>query len=907
MGGASSLAGRFQERSVLTGLIKGGGVLVLSGEPGSGKTTLLDWAAANARTAGRRVVSCHPAALESSIALSALSGFLVDLDADIAEMPDEERTTLRNVADGSSRVDRSDTRQAVTSLLGHMGDKQPLLFIIDDLQWIDEVSSEILAYAIRRTLRSHAVLASFRTGAAPALADALVRLPGAESLPLGPMSEIELADVAAQMLGGPVPACLTVSRLAQGSPLRARELARLCRSNPAAILQLQHIATDVNPFRISVQDWPIDRLQVLFAGLHLRDGRVDILNNIFGRDKVSTVLADPQVRLLTNVDGRSLTACHALFVDAVSASIPLSLRSHTHAMIVDHVDDPVEKARHLSLSDAPVSIATAERILEGSKFAHDLGSTVLAHQLASRVPDFLPAQAHEQRSRSQLWLAHMEYRENEDAAAARRLTELVDSLPASPTRTDAQLILANIEAWSLDVTKGVDRYLSVMGDEAANAAQRATAATHLAILSLGGGSAEDAYQLAEHSVELASPIEGQLLAEAEAILVAASFFTGRGPRLDLLDQALKREDLRQPLSLQGPPLQWAPFIWVWCGDGRAEQGFVDRRRFLSGLGYASALSLSLSLETRLLLESGHRDDAEGLVRRSREFAEFEHGIVDAMVSIAEARLRIHLGGDDAKAFAELDHADDYLDTMAFGFGWIESATVRMAALVRTDLPEAVRFGLHAFDRHWARGIVEPAVIPGISDLIEALVVIQHSRQHEVLGLFDQLPDGRNDFRRLRQWRDACVEANQGERSTVLLLVSFAEARVAAGDRFWAARAFLHAGRCERRKGRRKDARAFATHAVALFRAIDAGAWVEAAELELSRVEPRTPMVGTLTNNEQQVAGLVSQGMTNKQVAAKLFVSEKTVEAVLSAAYRKLGIARRGQLANALREHGYPPE
>ena len=906
MDGAPSLAGRLVERSVLTELVNDGGVVVMSGEPGSGKTTLLQWAGARATATGRRVVACRPAALEASISLSALSDLLTELTEDIAEMSTGERDTLRAVADGATRVDRSDARQAVTSLFAHIGEKQPLLVVIDDLQWIDDVSSEVLAYAIRRAVRGHAVVASFRTASSPALADALVRLQSARSLPLGPMSELELAEVAARMLGGPVPACLTISRLAGGSPLRATELARICRFNPEAILHLHHIATDVNPFRMSVKDWSTETLQILFAGLHLRDGRIDVLHEIFGTEAVSAVLREPRVRLLTNVNGRTLTAGHPLFVDAVSASLPLSLRSHTHAMIVDHVDDPVERARHLSLSDAPASLQAADQIMEGSRLAHDRGSTDLAHQLASRVADFLPSDAIDEQSRAQLWLAHMEYRQNEDAAAVSRLIDLVNSLPKSPVRTDAELMLANIEAWSFDIDKGVNRYLSVLADDDASATQRAGAATHLGILSLGGGNAGDALTLAELAVDLASSAEGQLLAEAEAILVAASFFNGHGPRLDLLDQALEREDLRRPLSLQGPPLQWAPFIWVWSGDRRATQGFVDRRRFLSGLGYSSALSLSLSIETRLFLESGHRDEAEQLVRRSREFAEFEHAIVDAMVSIAEARLRLHLGGDDSGAFERLDHADDYLNSMAFGFGWIESATVRMAGLARTDLPAAAAFGLEAFERHWDRGIVEPSIIPGIQDLIEALVVTRDPRSGEIFRLFDELPENRSDLQRLQQWRDACIEANRNGPNSSAGLVRFAENSRTVGDKFWAARAFLHAGRFERREGRRRDSRLLITEALALFEAIQASGWAAEATNELHRLEPRTKSVGVLTTNESQIALVASQGTTNKQIASQLFVSEKTVEAVLSSAYRKLGIARRGQLANALRDHGYTP-
>ena len=86
-------------------------------------------------------------------------------------------------------------------------------------------------------------------------------------------------------------------------------------------------------------------------------------------------------------------------------------------------------------------------------------------------------------------------------------------------------------------------------------------------------------------------------------------------------------------------------------------------------------------------------------------------------------------------------------------------------------------------------------------------------------------------------------------------------------------------------------------------AIGARAWAEQARTELARVGGRPPSSGTLTTTERRVAELVGQGLQTKQVAARLFVSPKTVEGHLSRIYAKLGVTSRTELAHRLGRSG----
>jgi DNA-binding NarL/FixJ family response regulator len=113
--------------------------------------------------------------------------------------------------------------------------------------------------------------------------------------------------------------------------------------------------------------------------------------------------------------------------------------------------------------------------------------------------------------------------------------------------------------------------------------------------------------------------------------------------------------------------------------------------------------------------------------------------------------------------------------------------------------------------------------------------------------------------------------------------------------FALARALLILGRIERRAKRRSHGRAALAHAAALFASIPAPGWEAKARAELRRLGLRAPL-GGLTVTERQIAELAAAGLTNPEIAARVFVSRKTVEANLSAVYRKLGVRSRVDLA-----------
>jgi DNA-binding NarL/FixJ family response regulator len=117
--------------------------------------------------------------------------------------------------------------------------------------------------------------------------------------------------------------------------------------------------------------------------------------------------------------------------------------------------------------------------------------------------------------------------------------------------------------------------------------------------------------------------------------------------------------------------------------------------------------------------------------------------------------------------------------------------------------------------------------------------------------------------------------------------------------FERARTQLLLGQLQRRQRQKESARATLREALQAFEAMGTPLWANRARTELARAEVVPTHDLTLTPSEQRVAELAASGMTNKDVAAVLFISPKTVEANLARVYRKLGIKTRAELGRLI--------
>ena len=204
------------------------------------------------------------------------------------------------------------------------------------------------------------------------------------------------------------------------------------------------------------------------------------------------------------------------------------------------------------------------------------------------------------------------------------------------------------------------------------------------------------------------------------------------------------------------------------------------------------------------------------------------------------------------------------------------------------------------------GFEEPAFATFLPDAAEALMALGRLDQAqpivELLEASGEEPG--------HGWAEA-----MGARCRGLLLAARGDLEAAAaayaralaahdllpGLRYDRARSLLAEGQLRRRRRERRQARASLEQAVRLFDEVGADQWAVYGRAELERVGLRPGPAEQLTPTEERVAVLAASGLTNREVAAALFVSAKTVEANLARAYRKLGIRSRAELGRLMAE------
>jgi DNA-binding CsgD family transcriptional regulator len=202
----------------------------------------------------------------------------------------------------------------------------------------------------------------------------------------------------------------------------------------------------------------------------------------------------------------------------------------------------------------------------------------------------------------------------------------------------------------------------------------------------------------------------------------------------------------------------------------------------------------------------------------------------------------------------------------------------------------------------AQGFLEPVVFRFHADLIEVLVA--RGETHEAAARLVELERCAERFP--RSWA-----VGASARCRALLADDFVEAFThyeAAlarhdlnGERFERARTLLLYGVALRRAKRRRESRDALGEAKLGFEALGAALWAERAQGELTRISGPAPRSGGLTETERRIADLVTSGRSNKQIAAALHITVRTVESNLTRIYRKLGVASRGQLTQLVRQ------
>jgi DNA-binding CsgD family transcriptional regulator len=272
----------------------------------------------------------------------------------------------------------------------------------------------------------------------------------------------------------------------------------------------------------------------------------------------------------------------------------------------------------------------------------------------------------------------------------------------------------------------------------------------------------------------------------------------------------------------------------------------------------------------------------------------------AMALAVRARVEASIGHDQ-EARADAQFALDLAGERAMAMARIES----VSALALLDLTHgrpqdaADRLG-PVRERLLTAGVGEPGAIGFLADEVEALVALhRHSDAAELVDWLEargRALDRASALAAAARGRGMLSAARGDHDAAITALERAAADHGRAAIPFEHARTLLHLGAAQRRAKHKLAARASLNQALALFDSLGADPWRAQAASELARISGRQRGGPGLTPTERRVVTLVAEGRTNKEVAAALYLSPKTIEAHLRSVFRKLGVRSRTELA-----------
>ena len=890
--------------------------LLVSGPPGIGKTTIWQAALSSIGERDYRVLSSRPVEAETRLSYASLGDLIGDTLDDVADaLPPPQRRALdvaliRSESEGR-KADRRGVAIGVLHVLQAMSRSQPIVVAIDDVQWIDRASAQALSFALRRLDQERVgVMATLRDP--PWLVDPL----GLESalevrasrMAVGPLSVAALGAVLRRASEREIsrPLLLHVHQVSDGNPLFALEIVRAMQLQggelePGEPLPVPEDLGALLRARIEVLPEP-EQEALLVASSTPRPTVSLVQAALVGSGGGNLDVAESAG--IVRIQGGGVTFSHPLLASAVYQGASSERRRRTHGLLAKTVRDDEEKARHIALASKGPDADDATALEEAAKHAYQRGAPDAAAELWELSRRSTPIEDGEGIRRRGVQAASCAF-DAGDVATARRIADQVLSVsPPGEARADIFDLVSSfawydvVEIRSL-LTRGIEEAPDPSGGLAAMTSD-------LGWVEIVGGDVRDAVTHTRRAIEI-----GERSGDRGALMVAliaaahAEFMAGRDP-IGLLERAigLEREDILLSYFRSNPRNTLGATL-TWAGDLRGARRLLEQYyQETTDQGRYTALGDVLvhlaELESRAgdyrralvyadeLLEMTVEAGYEGM----RELGLWARALAEAHLGdVEQARMDATEGLTVAERHGDLLHV--ITTRSVLGFLDLSLGDHDSAAKVLEPLPGL----LHS------RGIVEPGIYPFVPDSVEALTATGRiQRARAVLEPYERL--GHELGRPLviataARCRGLLTAAN-GDLDGALADLRFAiDAHDGVQQPFELARTLLVVGDVRRRAKQKRPARESLEQAVTIFDGLGTRIWSARARASLARISGRTASADELTETERQIARLAAEGKTNREVAEALFVSQKTVEANLSRAYRKLGIRSRRQLAARL--------
>jgi DNA-binding CsgD family transcriptional regulator len=881
-----------------------GRALVLCGEAGIGKSTLWEAGVELARSRGFLTLCARASEAEAQLPFAGLADLLETVDTEVlGELPAPQRHALEVAVRRAESADSPPEPFAISSgLLGVLrllSGRGRLLVAVDDLPWLDRASAAALAFAARRLAgRDVRHLVSRRGGRASEL-EGVLEPAGVVRLEVVPLSFAAISRLLADRLGGSLPRRVVrqLFETSQGNPLFALELGRALveRGLPeiGVALPVPEVLDELFGSRVRALTPEVRRA---LLGVALSGG-------LSGDELAAAVdplaIEDAQAAGVLIVDGTRVRASHPLLAAAASAQSSARERRELHLALARAVGDQVLRARHLAMATNAPDAKLAGELSVAAARAAALGAVQDAAELGRHALRLTPPGDGEYDERL-LALARHLVSAGEHPRASELLTERIDGLPPGPARAAAYLLLGEGAPLSVEEEHLAHAIAESAGDPGLRAQVLARQAQVLAVHRVAR--IAEAEELASEALATARSAGPD--AERRALVALAWAQVMRGRTIDeLVERSAELPPITSSLyesSVERP----AGVRFAFRGElARAREVF---RRLLASAeerGEARSGAVLIGQLCEVELRAGDiSQGARGLEEWDQwtalepEASQF-HTRADAVLAAlrGEPERATELGAKALEASESSGVGWDRLDALR--------ATGLAALLDREPERAAASFGA-VWEYTVREGVEDPGAFPVAGDLVEALAESGRLEEAtEVIGRLDRLayeqqhPWGLATVKRAK----AAVGLAEGyDDAGAQQLAEAAAAYRALGLGFDSARSLLFLGRVQRRFKKRAAARHSLEDARSAFDQLGCLGWADLASAELARVSGRRPATsGGLTASEQRVAELVASGLSNKEIAAQLFVSVYTVEAHLSNAYAKLGVRSRTQLARHL--------
>ncbi len=889
--------------------------LLIEGEAGIGKTTLFDGLLEMALERGFRSMSCRPTRSEMDLSYVGLLELLDGIGTDVvASLPPPQARVLnlilrREEPEGS--FDRLSLAVAVHACIRAMTSTGPLLVAVDDVQWLDRPTVRTLVYAVRRLAGTRARIAVVqRSGAArgwPFELDQAMSEGRVDAVRLGPVEPSGLSRILRTTLGwAPAwPRLLRIAELSGGNPFTAIELARAFGGEGFE----EHLdalpsggAIDLARSRIGELAAPI-REVVELASVP-RSPTIDLLRRLApGASDLRSELARAERAGVLALEGDRIRFAHPILAAAAYDSVSPDRRKELHRAVALLSDDLEERARHLAAAaehpDAEVAMA-----LEGAaEQAWRRGAPDAAARLQGMACRLTPPDDEEGLALRRVAHGRLLHSAGDAPGAIEELRSVVGSLPPGVIRARALYHLMYVTRLSGALGNAVEYGLQAAQEATDDPTLQAEVYELLSRLSDDDvGRKLDTARKGSAAIERLPDPDPEVVFYVRAALVEAEFYAGLGIHLERL------EGLAPETRPRFPPVRTASRGDDLIGrllayDGRIDEGLSVLRRMYerASVESRSIMPAILGWMAEAEIMAGHFAQAAALAGEAIERAE-ETGTVGGNpweVGFHAVAL-VQLGYlDEAESAAKRIVQTAEEDPLVGPDQWPARLALGLGAMAR-GRPGDAAIHLSILDRSMREaGIHEPRLCAHAGELVEALIGI--GELEDAAGALARLEEDaeRSGGRWSRGVAARCraLLYAVGRRSDEAL--DAAERSLLELDGvpapFERARTLLVTGQIRRRRKEKGQARDALRAAVAMFEELETPIWAERARAELARIPERGS--GTeLTPTEERIARLAADGLTNKEIADRTFLSPKTVEVNLTRVYRKLGVRSRTALA-----------